>query len=101
MIAHQHQVHEQQVHRRVADALADAERGAVHAGRARLERRDAVDDGEAAVAVAVPVDADARRPTSLITCATNRTTAEAPAGVAWPTVSATQMRAAPARMALA
>ena len=32
------QVHEQQVHRRVADALADAERRRVDARGARLER---------------------------------------------------------------
>ena len=59
MIAHQHQVDEQHVHRRVADALADAERGAVQAGGARLERRQRVRDREVAIAVAVPVDADA------------------------------------------
>ncbi len=38
-------------------------------------------------------------PLSLITCIANRTTADAPHGVAWPTVSARQMRCAPARIA--
>jgi hypothetical protein len=38
-------------------------------------------------------------PESRITRATNVTTAEAPTGVAWPTVSATQMRLAPAEIA--
>ena len=40
---HQHEVDEQHVHRRVADTLADAEDGAMHARRARLERGEAVD----------------------------------------------------------
>ena len=39
-------------------------------------------------------------PQSSTTCATNRTTAAAPAGVAWPTVSAMHTRAAPARIAV-
>ena len=58
MRSHQHQVHQQQIHRRVADALADAERRAVQPRRAGLERAQRVDDGEVAIAVAVPVDAD-------------------------------------------
>ena len=58
-VPHQHQVHEQHVHRRVADALADADAGAVEPRRAGVERGQRVDDGEIAVAVAVPVDADA------------------------------------------
>ena len=57
-IAHHHQVDQQQIDRRVAAALADAERGAVQPRGARLERGDARRDAEAAIAVAVPVDAD-------------------------------------------
>ena len=37
---------------------------------------------------------------SSMICFVNVTTARAPAGVAWPTVSAIQMRDAPARMAV-
>ena len=58
-VSHQHQVDEQGIHRRVADALADADRGAVQARRAGVERRQRVTDRKVAVAVAVPVDADA------------------------------------------
>ena len=39
-------------------------------------------------------------PHSSTTVATNRTTAAAPAGVAWPTVSAMHTRDAPARIAV-
>ena len=56
--AHHHQVDEQQLHRRVANALADPEGGGVHAGGAGFERGDAVDDRQVAIAVAVPVKAD-------------------------------------------
>ena len=42
----------------VADALADAERGAVHAIGAELERPERVLEREAAIVVAVPIDAD-------------------------------------------
>ena len=76
-VAHQHQVDQQQVHRRVADPLADAERRPVQARGAGLEGGDAVDHGEVAVAVTVPVDADVRAELAS-TCATNRTTAAAP-----------------------
>ena len=58
--AEQLQVHEQLVHRRVADALADAERAGVHAVRAGLERPQRVRHAEAAILVPVPVDLDAR-----------------------------------------
>ena len=52
------EVEQDQLHRRVADALADAERGAVDAIGAELERPEGVDEREAAIVVAVPVDAD-------------------------------------------
>ena len=98
--AHQHQVHEQQVHRRVADPLADAERGAVQPRRAGLERGQRVGDGEVAIAVAVPVDADSAA--ALVDHGLRRTSRPPPrpAGVAWPTVSAMQTRVAPARIAV-
>ena len=70
------------------------------ARRAGLERRQRVDDGEVAVAVAVPVDADAAAALARRPRPTNRATAAAPAGVAWPTVSAMQTRCAPARIAV-
>ena len=56
------QVQEDELHRRVADALADAERRAVHAVGAELERPERVLEREAAVVVAVPVDADVVAP---------------------------------------
>ena len=59
---------------------------------ARFERRQAVDRAHVAIAMAVPVDADCRRRMSSTICFANVTTARAPAGVAWPTVSAMQMR---------
>ena len=52
------EVEEDELHLRVADALADAERSAVYAVGAELERPERVFEGEAAVVVAVPVDAD-------------------------------------------
>ena len=42
-VTHHHEVHQQQIDRRVAAALADAERGAVQPRRARFERGDAAD----------------------------------------------------------
>ena len=59
-IPHHHQVDEQQIDRRVAAPLADAERGAVQPRRAGLEGRDARRDAESTIPVAVPVDADVR-----------------------------------------
>src|SRR5687767_8454186 len=56
--AQQPEVDEQLVHRRVADALADAERGAVDLVGAALDGRDGVDDAEAPILVPVPVEAD-------------------------------------------
>ena len=61
-LAEQLQVQQDELHLRVADALADAERRAVHAIGAVLERPDRVLEREAAIVVAVPVDADRRRP---------------------------------------
>jgi hypothetical protein len=58
-MSHQDEIDEHQVHRRVADALADAHRRAVQARGARFHRSQAVDDGEVAIAMAVPVDPDA------------------------------------------
>src|SRR6266852_2324007 len=55
-VAHHHEIHEQDVDGGVAGALADAERGAVQARGAGLERRKSGSDPEPAVAVAVPVD---------------------------------------------
>ena len=57
-LAEQLQVEQDLIERRVADALADAERGAVDAIGAVLDREDRVDDAEPAIVVAVPVDAD-------------------------------------------
>ena len=57
-LAEQLEVEQDLIERRVADALADAERGAVDAIGAVLDREDRVDDAEAAIVVAVPVDAD-------------------------------------------
>ena len=71
----------------------------MHARGARFERREAVDRPHVAIAVAVPVDADAAA--HLVDDLSREvTTARAPAGVAWPTVSAMQMRDAPARIAV-
>ena len=91
---------EQKIHRRIADALAYAEGCPVHACRARVDGRNGVHDREVAVAIAVPVDA-ASDPQSRATLAMNFTTAAAPVGVAWPTVSDTHSRDAPARIAVA
>ena len=68
--------------------------------RAGLERGQRVDDGEVAVAMAVPVDADVAA--ALVDDALRRTgrPPRAPCGVAWPTVSAMQTRVAPARIAV-
>ena len=57
-VPHHHEVDHQQIDRRVAAALADAERRAVQPRRAGLERGDARGDAEPAIAVPVPVDAD-------------------------------------------
>ena len=59
MTAHQHEVHEQRVHRRVADALTDANRGAVEPRGSGVERRQRVDHRKVTIPVAVPVDPDA------------------------------------------
>ncbi len=50
------EVDQDQVERRVADALADAEDAAMDAVGAILEREDRVDQREAAIVVAMPVD---------------------------------------------
>ena len=57
--AHELQVDEQLIHRRVADALADAQGRAVNLIRAALDGRNRVDDAEAAVLMPVPVKSDA------------------------------------------
>src|SRR5262249_24690092 len=54
-VTHQLQVDQELVHRRVADALADTQRGPVEPVRAGFECRYCVDDSEASVLVAVPV----------------------------------------------
>src|SRR5690606_20499603 len=56
--AQQVHVDEQQIHFGIADAFADPEAGAVHAVHALLDRCERVGETEAAIAVAVPVDAD-------------------------------------------
>ena len=56
--AGEREVDEEQVHLRVACALADSEGGAVDAGGARLDGDQGVDQAQAAIAVAVPVDPD-------------------------------------------
>ena len=56
--AEQLAVDQQQVHRRVAGAFADAECGRVDAIGAGFDSRQAVGDRQLAVAVAVPVDLD-------------------------------------------
>ena len=59
-ITHHHQVHEQQIDRRVPGAFADAKRGAVDPGRPGVDGGQRARDAEAAVLVAVPVDSGAR-----------------------------------------
>ncbi len=54
--AHHLQIGEQQIHLRVADALADRQPRAVQAMRASFSRRDGVDDAQAAITVAVPIN---------------------------------------------
>src|SRR6185437_16628265 len=54
------QIEENQLHLRVADTLADSERGAVHAVCAELECPDGIHESETAIVVTVPVEADAR-----------------------------------------
>ena len=56
----QAEVHQQQIEVRVADALAQAERATVDPVGAGNGRLDGIDDAEAAIAVAVPVEADVR-----------------------------------------
>src|SRR5919107_1715905 len=57
--AHELQVYEKLIHRRVADALADAQGRAVNLVGPALDGGDGVDDPEAAILVAVPVEAHA------------------------------------------
>ena len=57
-LTEQLQVEEQELHLRVADALADAEPRGVDAIGAVLERPDRILEREPAIVVAVPVDAD-------------------------------------------
>ncbi len=57
MHAEELEVDEQEIHLGVADALADAERGAVHAVGAGFDGGHAVREPEAAIVVPVPVDA--------------------------------------------
>ena len=54
--AQQLQIDDQQIHLGVADPLADAERGGVHAVDARLDRRQTVDESHAPVTMPVPID---------------------------------------------
>jgi hypothetical protein len=57
-LAEQLQVEQDLIERGVADPLADAERGAMDAIGTELDREDRVDDAEATIVVAVPVDPD-------------------------------------------
>ena len=56
--ADQAQVHEHQFHGRVADAFAQRQRGGVNLIGAGGDRGQRIRDGEAAIIVAVPIDAD-------------------------------------------
>src|ERR671925_1347846 len=56
MHAEQLQVDEQQIHFRIADALANAQRGAMHAVYALLDCGQCVREAETTVAVPVPVE---------------------------------------------
>ena len=98
--AEQLHVHEQLIHRRVADALTDAEGAGVRrdahrprAPRARWSRR-ARGPG---VRASRPGSAGRGRRRG---AQTKRTRLRTPSGVAWPTVSQTQTRPAPARIAV-
>src|SRR5439155_13834735 len=57
-VAEQFEIHQQLIAGGVADALADSCGAAVQAGGACRARRQSVGQGEAAVVVAVPVEAD-------------------------------------------
>src|SRR6266480_3793760 len=97
MRAQELQVHDQEIHLGVPHALPHAERGAVHPVHPRLDRRETVDQPQAAVAVAVPVNLHTVFLT--ISCLTKLTSDLTPSGVACPTVSARQMRVAPQSIA--
>ena len=56
--AHQFQVHQQLIHRRVAHPLANAKRGAVDLIGAALDGSYRINHAEAAILVAVPVKTD-------------------------------------------
>ena len=56
--AEQPQIYEHQFHRRVADAFAERERGGVNLIGAGGNRGERIRDGEAAIVVAVPIDAN-------------------------------------------
>ena len=53
MCPEQLEVHQQEIHLGIPDALADAERRTVHSVHARLDRRETVRETEPAVAVPV------------------------------------------------
>ena len=75
-------------------------RGAVQARRAGLDRRQRVERPRSRGRGGRASRCRRRRRTRRPRSPTNRTTAAAPAGVACPTVSATQTRDAPARIAV-
>src|SRR5207247_8629325 len=56
MRAQELQVHDQEVHLRVPHPLPHPERSAVHPVHAGLDRRETVDQPQAAVAVSVPIN---------------------------------------------
>jgi hypothetical protein len=92
------QIHEQQIERRVADALADAQDGAVHAICAGLDRRQRVPEPEPPVVVSVPVDARLRsEPTDELLREVDHVEHAVRRRV--PTVSHTQRPSAPSSMA--
>ena len=56
--AQQLEIHQQLVHRGIADPLADSDSAAMHARRAGADRRQRIDHRQAAIRMAVPVEFD-------------------------------------------